>query len=98
MNYPIIGPILPSPGPASPGAPPAPPDTPPGGGTVSPPVPKRARGHRGHRKSVKRRIERLASGDEEFHGNIRRPAGFLDAFLEILSLTSPAAMDRRHAR
>ncbi len=98
MNYPIIGPISPSPGPAAPGAPAAPPDTSPGGGTGSPPPPKRTRGHRGKRMSLKRRIERLAEGEEEFHGNVRRPAGFLDAFLEILSLTSSAAMDHRPAR
>jgi hypothetical protein len=96
MNYPIIGPITPSPGPS--GAPSTPTEISPGGGAGSPPVPKRTRGHRGNRKSVKRRIERLAADDGEFHGNIRRPSGFLDAFLELVSLMSPAAMNRRPSR
>jgi len=36
-----------------------------------------------------RKIERLASNRSEFHGNIRRPAGFLTAFLELVELMDP---------
>jgi hypothetical protein len=36
-----------------------------------------------------RKIERLASNRSEFHGNIRRPAGFLTAFLELAELMDP---------
>jgi hypothetical protein len=36
-----------------------------------------------------RKIERLASNPNEFRGNIRRPAGFLSALLELVELMGP---------
>lgn len=51
------------------------------------PEKRKAAGKRPSR--LDRKIERLASNRSEFHGNIRRPAGFLTAFLELAELMDP---------
>jgi hypothetical protein len=90
MNYPIIGPITPPPGPGPSGAPSTPPDVSPGGGASSSPAPTK-RGSRGKpNRSRPRESGGATSGLPGFRGDHRRRSGFLDAFVELLDLMNPA--------
>lgn len=56
------------------------------------PTARKTRARRGRARldsPVAKRIKRLATGGSEFHGNLRRSAGFLEAMLEIFALMGP---------
>jgi hypothetical protein len=51
--------------------------------------PQKRRGRSRCGNDLEQRIERLASTNTEFKGNLRKPAGFLDVFLELVDLMGP---------
>jgi hypothetical protein len=55
----------------------------------APRLEKRGPAGRKRKSGLDRKIERMASGRSEFHGNVRRPSGFLTALLELVELMGP---------
>ena len=51
--------------------------------------PQKRRGRSRRDPGLEKRIEDLASRKSEFKGNLRKPAGLLDAFLELVDLMGP---------
>lgn len=61
---------------------------PPGVGITAGPAvrPQKRRGRSKRDASLEQRIEDLASRKSEFEANLRKPAGLLDAFFELIEL------------
>lgn len=51
--------------------------------------PQKRRGRSRRNASLEKRIEDLASLKSEFQGNLRKSAGLLDAFFELVDLMGP---------
>jgi hypothetical protein len=51
--------------------------------------PQKRRGRSRRDAHLEKRIEDLASLKSEFQGNLRKPAGLLDAFFELVDLMDP---------